>query len=103
MKVIKPLNDRVVVKDESKETGKKTESGLYIPESVTEEGEHQIGDVLEVGHGKYNDKGELIRKLNVSKGDKVIYGKYAGVHAVLNGESVRLMIEDDILGTVIDE
>lgn len=98
-----PLNDRLVVQDEPKETGKKTESGLFLPDSTGDEGSHQIGDVLEVGHGKYNDKGEKIRDLNVKKGDKIIYGKYSGVEAILNGISVRLMIEDDVLGIVVNE
>ena len=102
MRKVMPLNDRVVVKDEERKE-KLTPSGLHIPSNVAEEGDHAIGDVLEVGQGFYKDNGEFIRPLNVKKGDKVLYGKYSGINAVINDVSVRLMQEIDILGIVKDE
>jgi len=100
---IEPLNDRLVVKDEAIEQDRKTEAGIFIPTSAGQEGSQQIGDVLAVGSGFYKESGEFIRNLNVKVGDKVIYGKYAGIDCVLNGESVRLMQEIDVLGIVIDD
>lgn len=96
---IKPLNNRVVVRDEP-ETEKVTKSGIILSPSIQKEGEHQIGDVIAVGEGFYKESGEFIRPLNVKIGDKVIYGMYAGINAVLDDIPVRLMEEIDILGTI---
>lgn len=96
---IRPLADRIVVKKEER-TDRKSEGGLFIPDSVTEQGSAAIGDVIDVGEGLYNEKGEYLRPLNIKKGEKVIFGKYAGVEVVLNNENLLLMQEVDILGIV---
>lgn len=97
---IQPLNDRILIKDLPKEGERKLESGIYIPESATPDTQTAFGEVVEVGHGKYNEKGEKLRDLNVKVGDKVIYGKYAGSEVELDREIYKLMIEEDILGIV---
>ncbi len=103
MRKVKPLNDRILVKDEAREKEKKLASGVIIPQSAEEEGEHQIGDVVEVGLGFYKENGEFLRPLNVKPGEKVIYGKYSGINCIIDGIEYRLMQEIDLLGTVVDE
>jgi chaperonin GroES len=71
---IQPLADHVVIKP-SEESEEKTKSGLYVPDTAKEK--PQEGQVIAVGPGALNDKGELI-PMNVAVGDKVIYKKYAG-------------------------
>ncbi|MBI5636355.1 MAG: co-chaperone GroES [Nitrospinae bacterium] len=92
---IKPLADRVIVRPmEEKETKK---GAIIIPDSAKER--PQEGEVIAVGPGRTDDKGNKIT-MNVKKGDKVIYGKYAGTEIKLNGEEFLLMREDDILGII---
>lgn len=92
---IKPLADRVIVRPmEEKETKK---GAIIIPDSAKER--PQEGEVIAVGPGRTDDKGNKIT-MNVKKGDKVIYGKYAGTEIKLNGEEYLLMREDDILGII---
>jgi chaperonin GroES len=70
---LRPLADRVIVKRVENET--KTASGIVIPDSAAEKPDQ--GEVLAVGPGKKNDKGELIA-MNVKVGDRVLFGKYSG-------------------------
>lgn len=84
---MKPINDRVVVKPAAAE--EKTESGIIIPDTVKEK--PQRGEVIAVGPGKKDVD------MTVKKGDKVLYGKYAGQEFQLDGEDYLIMREDDIL------
>lgn len=98
---IRPLADRIVVKKEEK-TNRKSEGGLFIPDSVSEQGSAAVGQVIDVGEGIYNEKGVFLRALNVKAGDRVLFGKYAGVEAVINDTAYLLMQEVDILGIIED-
>ncbi|MGO1409380.1 MAG: co-chaperone GroES, partial [Brachybacterium sp.] len=70
---IKPLEDRVVVKPlEAEQT---TASGLVIPDTAKEK--PQEGEVVAVGAGRFNDKGERV-PMDVKVGDKVVFSKYGG-------------------------
>ena len=92
---IRPLQDRVIVKRiEDEET---TAGGIIIPDTAKEK--PQEGKVVAVGKGKTADDGDLI-KLDVKKGDRILFGKYAGTEIKLNGVEHVIMREDDILGVV---
>ncbi len=94
---IKPLEDRVLVKPtQAKE---KTESGIFLPDSAQEKPTH--GQVVATGPGKLNEDGERT-KLEVSKGDKVIYGKYAGTEIDIDGDTHVILRESEILA-VLDQ
>ncbi len=84
---MKPINDRVVVKPAPAE--EKTKGGLIIPDTAKEK--PQRGEVIAVGPGK-DDK-----KMTVSVGDIVLYGKYAGQELSYEGADYLIMREDDIL------
>jgi len=93
---IKPLGDRVVVKAlEAKE--ETTESGIVLPDSAKEK--PQEGEVVAVGEGKKLESGERL-ELDVSVGDKVVYGKYAGTEIEFDGEEYLVISEKDILAIV---
>lgn len=100
-KRIRPLADRLLVRKEDKKD-RKSEGGIYIPDAVSEQGQSAIGEVLDVGEGIYNDKGELVRPLNIKKGDKVVFGKYAGIEVAIPGadQVYLLMQEIDVIGIV---
>lgn len=89
---IKPLGDKVVIKPLKVE--EKTQSGIVLPGSAQEK-PHQ-GEVIAVGSGVLNDKGERVA-LEVKPGDKVVYGKFGGTEVKLDEEEVVIIAEKDIL------
>jgi len=91
---IQPMGDRVVVKvAEVKE--EKTKSGLYVPDTAKEK--PQEAEVIAVGPGALNDKGERIA-IDLAVGDKVIFSKYGGMEIKLEGEDYLILsAERDIL------
>ena len=84
---MKPINDRVVVKPAEAET--KTPGGIILPDTAKEK--PQMGKVVAVGPGKDGNK------MTVKKGDKVLYGKYAGQEMNYEAQDYLIMREDDIL------
>ena len=92
---LRPLADRVIVKRVENET--KTASGIVIPDSAAEKPDQ--GEVLAVGPGKRNDKGELAA-LTVKIGDRVLFGKYSGQTVKVDGEELLVMKEDDLFAVV---
>jgi chaperonin GroES len=92
---IRPLNDRLLVKRLKEE--EKTAGGIIIPDSAKEKPAE--GEVVAVGPGKSNDKGERVA-LQVKKGDRVLFSKYGGTDVKLDGEDYLIMREDDILGII---
>ncbi len=92
---LKPLGDRVLIKPDAAE--QKTASGLYIASNAQEK--PQRGEVIAVGAGKLNDKGERM-SIDVKPGDKVIYGKFGGNEIKVDGEDYLLMRADDIYAVV---
>jgi chaperonin GroES len=89
---VSPLGDRVLVKQDDEP--QKTEGGIFLPESAKEA--PQWGTVMTVGPGKLLENGE-VRALTVKKGDKVIFGKYAGTKIKLNNEELMFLREEDIM------
>jgi len=92
---IRPLHDRVVIRREEEET--KTSGGIVLPGSATEK--PQRGEVVAVGNGKIQDNGEK-RALDVKKGDKVIFGQFAGNTVKVDGEELLIMTENEILAVI---
>ena len=91
---IKPLFDRVVIKDvESEET---TKSGIILTSAAKEK--PQMAEVLAVGPGGNVDGKEV--KMQIKVGQKVIYSKYAGTEVKLDGEEVKIVSQKDILAVV---
>ncbi len=93
---IKPLGDRVVIKELEAEE-ETTDAGIVIPDSAKEE--PQQGEVVAVGEGKRLDNGEVAEP-QVSEGDRVIYAKYAGDEVEHNGNEYLIVSEKDILAIV---
>jgi len=92
MASIKPLGDRVLVQADAAE--EVTSSGLYIPDTAKEK--PQQGNVIAVGAGKVENGNKI--EMTVKKGDKVLYGKYAGTEVTLDGDEYLIMRESDIVG-----
>ncbi len=91
---VKPLGDRVVIKNmESEET---TKSGIVLPGSAKEK--PQVAEILAVGPGGLVDGKEVT--MNVKVGDKVIFSKYAGTEIKIDGEELIIVRQNDILAIV---
>ena len=91
----RPLHDRVLVRRVTAE--EKTAGGIIIPDTAKEK--PQEGEVVSVGAGTINEKGE-IRPLDVKAGDRILFGKWSGTEVKLNGEELLIMKESDIMGVV---
>ena len=91
----RPLHDRVVVRRVESEA--KTKGGIIIPETAKEK--PQEGEIVAVGPGARNDKGELIA-LDVKAGDRILFGKWSGTEVKIDGQELLIMKESDILGVI---
>jgi len=92
---IRPLQDRILIKRVDEE--QKTSGGIIIPDTAKEK--PQEGRVVAVGNGKVGDDGKL-RPLDVKKGDRVLFTKYAGSEVKLDGEEHMIIREEDVLGVI---
>ncbi|MDR0816988.1 MAG: co-chaperone GroES [Desulfovibrio sp.] len=92
---LKPLNDRVLVK--RLESEEKTAGGLYIPDTAKEK--PSKGQVVAVGPGKVAENGSRVA-MAVTKGDEVLFNKYAGTEIKLDGVEHLVMREEDILAII---
>src|SRR5215213_11440654 len=92
---LKPLSDRVIVKQTEAE--EKTKSGIYLPDAAQEK--PTKGKVIAVGPGKLDDKGKAM-ELGVRVGDSVYYGKYSGTDVEIDGQKLVILRETDVLGVL---
>ena len=92
---IRPLHDRVVVRRVEEE--KTTSSGIIIPDSATEKPSR--GEVVAVGNGRKNDNGEVIA-MDVKVGDQILFGQYAGNEIKVDGETLLVMNESDVVAII---
>lgn len=92
---VRPLHDRLLVKriDEDE----KTKGGIIIPDTAKEK--PQEGKVIAVGSGRVDDEGK-VTPLDVKKGDKVLFTKYAGNEIQLDGDEHLIIREDDVLAVL---
>jgi chaperonin GroES len=93
----RPLHDRVAVRRVEEE--QKTKGGIIIPDTAKEK--PMQGEVLAVGPGARDEKGELVR-LDVQVGDRILFGKWSGTEVKIDGDELLIMKESDIMG-VLDE
>lgn len=93
---LQPLGDRVIVTAED-EAESLTPSGLVIPDTAKEK--PQFGEVVAVGPGARNEKGEHVA-MDISVGDKILYSKYAGTEVKLEQDVYLVMSERDVLAVV---
>jgi len=91
----RPLHDRVVIEPLESET--KTAGGIIIPDTAKEKPSQ--GKVVATGPGARDETGK-VQKLDVKKGDTVLYGKWSGTEVKLDGKTLLIMRESDIMGVV---
>ena len=93
--MLKPLGDRIVIK--VIEDTEQTSGGIFIPDSAKEK--PQKGEVVAVGAGKLNDKGER-EPMDVKAGDTILYAKYAGTDIKMDGIEYKILSVKDALAII---
>ncbi len=91
----RPLHDRVVVRRVDED--ETTTGGIIIPDTAKEK--PMEGEILAVGPGARNEKGEVV-PLDVKAGDRVLFGKWSGNEVTIDGEELAIMKESDIMGVL---
>ncbi|MCI1273558.1 MAG: co-chaperone GroES [Clostridiaceae bacterium] len=93
--MIKPLGDRILIK--IIEDTEQTSGGIFIPESAKEK--PQKGEVVAIGQGKLNEKGER-EPMDVKVGDTILYAKYSGTDLKMDGTEYKILSIKDALGII---
>jgi len=91
----RPLHDRIVLRRVTPE--EKTAGGIIIPDTAQEKPAE--GEVLAIGPGARNELGAIVA-LEVSVGDRVLFGKWSGTEVKIDGEELLIMKESDLLGVI---
>lgn len=92
---VKPLADRVVVKPLEQEESR--QGSIIIPDTAKEK--PMQGEIVAVGPGKVSDSGNKVA-MQLKKGDKVLYGKYAGTEVTIDGTDYLILRESDVLAII---
>ena len=92
---LQPLGDRIVVRPIKRE--EVTKGGIVLPDTAKEK--PQEGKIIAVGPGKLADDGKRL-EMEVKKGDKVMYAKYAGTEIKIDGEELLILRDSDVLTKV---
>ena len=92
---IRPLADRVLIR--ALEEAEVKRGGIIIPDTAKEK--PQEGEVVAVGPGRINEKGDRVAP-EVNKGDKILFGKYSGTEVTVGDDSYLIMRESDILAVL---
>ena len=91
----RPLHDRVAVRRVEEE--QKTKGGIIIPDTAKEK--PMQGEVLAVGPGVRDEKGELV-PLDVKPGDRILFGKWSGTEVKIEGTEYLILKESDVMGVI---
>ena len=92
---IRPLQDHILVRRIDEE--EKTKGGIIIPDTAKEK--PQEGSVIAAGKGKVSEDGK-VHRLDVKKGDRILFSKYSGTEVNIEGEEHLIIREDDVLGVI---
>jgi chaperonin GroES len=92
---LRPLHDRVLVKRVDSDV--KSSGGIIIPDTAQEK--PMEGKVISVGAGARGDDGK-VQKLDVKKGDRILFGKWSGTEVKIDGDELLIMKESDIMGII---
>ena len=102
MKILKPVNDKIVVKPAVIENEHKTEGGIILPDTHNQTALVE-GEVIGAGHGMYSANGTLI-PICVEVGDRIIYSKHnSGQEYNLNGTDVIVMSQNEVMSIIEEE
>ena len=96
--MLKPFDARVVVKKPKRE--EQTASGIILPDTVNEQGQTALGEVLAVGQGSRNMTTGESMPIPINEGDTIIYTKFSAMEVEHNGEEYFVVSERDIIAVL---
>ena len=96
--MLRPLDARVLVKKPERE--EQTASGIILPDTVSEQGQTALGNVISVGPGSRNMNDGQHMPMDIKIGDKIIFTKFSAVEISHNGEDLFVVMERDIIAKI---
>ncbi len=93
---VRPLGEKILVK--RAEARKKTDAGIYLPESAKDQPKE--GKVIALGSGILNKETGKYMPFTVKKGDRVIFSSYSGTEVKIGDDEMLILTEDDVLGVI---
>ena len=91
----RPLHDRICVEPVEQES--KSAGGIIIPETAKDK--PMEGKVLAVGAGRKTEGGKLV-PVDIKEGDQVLYGRWSGTEVTVEGQTILIMRESDVMGII---
>jgi len=98
--MLKPLDARVLVKKPERE--EQTASGIILPDTVSEQGQTALGNVISVGPGSRNMNDGKPMPMEIKVGDTIVYTKFSATEIQHDGEEFFVVTERDIIAVVED-
>jgi len=99
--MLRPVDARIVVQKPARE--EQTASGIILPDTVNEQGQTAIGEVIAVGPGSRNMMSGEVMPMQIEVGETILYTKFGGTEVIHNGEEFILMAEKDIIAVIEDK
>ena len=96
--MLKPFDARVIVKKPERQ--EQTASGIILPDTVNEQGQTAIGEVIAVGPGSRNMMSGEVMPMQIEVGETILYTKFGGTEVIHNGEEFILMAEKDVIAVI---
>ncbi len=93
---VRPLGEKILIK--RAEARKKTDAGIYLPESAKDKPKE--GKVIALGSGILNKETGKYMPFTVKKGDRIIFSSYSGTEVKIGDEEMLILSEDDVLGVI---
>ncbi len=93
---VRPLGEKILIK--RAEARKKTDAGIYLPESAKDQPKE--GKVIALGNGILNKETGTYMPFTVKKGDRIIFSSYSGTEVKIGDEEMLIVSEDDVLGVI---
>ena len=96
--MLRPVDARIVVHKPARE--QQTASGIILPDTVNEQGQTAIGEVIAVGPGSRNMMSGEVMPMQIEVGETILYTKFGGTEVIHNGEEFILMAEKDVIAVI---
>ena len=96
--MLRPVDARIVVQKPARE--EQTASGIILPDTVNEQGQTAIGEVIAVGPGSRNMMSGELMPMQIEVGETILYTKFGGTEVIHNGEEFILMAEKDVIAVI---
>ena len=99
--MLRPIDARIVIKKQERQ--EQTVSGIILPDTVNEQSQTAIGEVIAVGPGSRNMMTGDVMPMDIKVGDSILYTKFGGTELEHNGKELIVLAEKDVIAVIDDE